>query len=112
MKITFIAKAMSAVLACSILALFLVPSGFAYRMGVSGSNPASMKSCNSTPSTFTVFPFTKLATDPNGSVVNLEVYVSNLDGDCTARIYSSNNDGYSTASDNVNGVNKSTMVLR
>lgn len=112
MKITFIAKAISVVLACSILALFLVPSGFAYKVGVSGSNPASIKSCNSKPSTFTVFPFAKLTTNQNGSLRNLEVYVSNLDGDCTARIYSSNSNGYNTVPDNVNGVNNSTIALR
>jgi hypothetical protein len=112
MKTTFIVKAASSVLAFAMLALFLVPIGFAYKMDASGSNPSSVKSCNSKPSTFTVFPYAKLNTDQNGSVLNLEFHVSSLDGNCTAKIYASDNNGYTTTSDNVQEDNKLKIALR
>lgn len=112
MKTTFLVKAASGVLACAMLALFLVPIGFAYKVDVSGSNPSSIQSCNSKPSTFTLFPYAKLNTDQNGSVLNLEFHVSSLDGNCTAKIYSSDNNGYTTISDDVQEDNKLKIALR
>ena len=34
LKTTIIAKAISVIVACTILALFLVPTGFAYKVGI------------------------------------------------------------------------------
>jgi hypothetical protein len=111
MKATFIAKATAVVLACFILAIFLVPAGFAFRANDSGSNPASVQSCNTRPDTLTIFPYAKFNIGRNGSVETFEVHVSSFNGNCTAKIYSSS-DGEYIAPENANGVNETTVALR
>jgi hypothetical protein len=111
MKTAIIAKATAVVLACSILAIFLVPAGFAFRAIDSVSNPASIQSCNNRPDTLTIFPYTKFDMGRNGSVETFEVHVSSFNGNCTAKIYSSR-DGEYVAPENANGVIEKTVALR
>jgi hypothetical protein len=111
MKATFIAKATAFVLACSILAIFLVPAGFAFKANDNASNPASIKSCNNRPDTLTIFPYAKFNMGRNGSVETLEVHVSSFNGDCTAMIYSSRDAEY-IAPENTNGVIETSVALR
>ena len=110
MKATFIAKATAVVLSCSILAISLVPAGFAFRANDSGST-ASITSCNNRPDTLTIFPYAKFNIGRNGSVETFDVYVSSFNGNCTAKIYSSL-DGEYIAPENANGVNETTVALR
>jgi len=100
LKTSFIAKALSVGLACSILALFLVPTGFAYKIGLSGDEGPSAKSCNDDLSSFTIFPYAKLKTDSSGSATGIEVLLSSAQGSCSMKIYSSNEDGYAALSGN------------
>ena len=112
MKATFIAKATAVVLARSILAIFLVPAGFAFRANDSASNPASVTSCNNRPDTLTIFPYAKFNIGQNGSAETFDVYVSSFNGNCTAKIYSSGDGKYTTASEHDNGVIEPTVALR
>ena len=72
LKTIFIAKAIAVTMACSILALFLVPTGFAYKLDFGGGNPATATSCNHKPGAFTIFPYSKLKTSSDGSVSGIE----------------------------------------
>jgi len=112
LKTTIIAKAISVIVACTILALFLVPAGFAYKTGITGSDPTSASSCNDKPSTFTIFPFARLKANSNGSSVGVEVHFSSADGGCSAMVYSSHNVGYETFAENQHGNNDSAIALR
>ena len=96
MKTTFIAKAIAVIVACSILALFLVPTGFAYKVGVGDSDPTAVTSCNDKLDTFTIFPYARFKTNANGSASGIEVHVSSVDGNCSTKIYSSHDVGYDT----------------
>ena len=112
MKIAFIAKAIPVVIACSILAIFLVPTGFAYKVGIGSNEPALETSCNSKPGNLTVFPFARLKTNSNGSASGIEVHLSNSDSDCTEMIYSSYDVGYGNDSGTILDNNGRAIVLR
>jgi hypothetical protein len=94
MKTAFIAKAIPVAIACSILAIFLVPTGFAYKMGIGGNDADPATSCNSKPGNFTIFPIAALKANSNGSFSGVEVHLSNVDGDCSEKIYSTHDVGY------------------
>jgi len=112
LKTTIIAKAISVIVACTIPALFLVPTGFAYKAGITGGDPTSATSCNDKPSTFTIFPFARLKTNSSGSSVGVEVHFSSADGGCSTKVYSSHNVGYSTFAENHHVNNDSAIALR
>jgi hypothetical protein len=92
MKTTLIAKAISVVLACSILAVFLVPAGLASRNQVASAGPVS--ACNGTASRLKVFPHVRLNTTAKGSVAGFEIHISDADGFCSEMVYSSLDGGY------------------
>jgi len=94
-KTLFVAKAIPVVIACSILAVFLVPTGFAYKAGVDDSEAAAT-SCNNKPGNFTIFPLARLKTSANEFDSGVEVHLSSADGDCSEMIYSSYDVGFST----------------
>ncbi|MFC1701461.1 hypothetical protein ACFL1J_01760 [Pseudomonadota bacterium] len=112
MKKEFIAKAIPVVIACSILAIFLVPAGFAYKVGIGGNDADPATSCNSKPGNFTIFPFARLKANLNGSVSGVEVHLSNADGDCSEMIYSSYDVGYNSESGTIRDNNGTAIALR
>jgi hypothetical protein len=112
LKTPFIAKAISVIVACTILAIFLVPTGFAYKVGVSGNGPTSTTPCNDKPSTFTIFPYARLKPNSDGSSVGVEVHFSSADGGCSTKIYSSHNVGYNNLAENHYDNNDSVIALR
>jgi len=112
MKTTFIAKAISVILACAILAMFLVPTGFAHKAGVSDSIHTLATSCNSQPGSFPLLPFTKLKTNSNGSGAVIEVHLSSVDGNCSAMVYASHEFGYSSVPDNSGNRDEMAVALR
>ena len=112
MKKTFLVKAIPAIVGSSILALFLVPTGYAYIAGFSDSNSTSVTSCNSEPGSFPVFPFAKLKTNANGFASVVEVYLSSVNGACSEKIYSSHEFGYSSVPDSPLNRNETTVTLK
>ena len=112
MKTPFVTKATSVIWGCSILTLFLVSSGFAYKTSVSANNPASEVSCNSKPSALPIFPFAKLRMDPSGSTSVVEVHFSSANGACSAMVYSSHEHGYSSAPDKPHNRDETPIALR
>jgi hypothetical protein len=94
LKTTIIAKAMSVVIACLFLALFLVPAGFASKGGMPGDEAATLITCGKTLGAFTVFPSARLNINQKGSVSGFEIHLSNVDGGCSVMIYASNDAGY------------------
>jgi len=112
LKNSHIAKAISVIMGCSILAIFLVPTGFAYRAVMDDDQVTSEASCNDKPSTFTLFPYARLRTNSNGSTAGVEVHLSSAGGDCSTIIYSSHEIGYSTALNDTPDNYDSAIVLR
>jgi len=112
LKTTFIAKALSVLLACFILALFLVPTGFAHRIGMTGGEPGPATSCNDSPDTLTIFPYAKFATNADGSATGVEVHLSSAWGNCSTKIYSSHEEGYAAHSGNHHATENETFALR
>ncbi|MDX2428550.1 MAG: hypothetical protein QNK22_07655 [Xanthomonadales bacterium] len=112
MKTAFIAKAIPVVISCSILAIFLVPTGFAYKLGIGSNDADPATSCNSNPGNLTIFPYTRLKTNSNGSATGVEVHLSNEDGDCSEMIYSSYEVGYGTESGTIRNNNGTAISLR
>ena len=113
MKTAFIAKAIPVVIGCSILALFLVPDGFAFKAGFGSNDANPTTSCNSNPGNLTIFPFARLKTNLNGSASGVEVHLSNADSNCTEMIYSSYDVGYSNESGTIRDNNgKAIIALR
>lgn len=110
LKTAYIAKAIPVVVACSILAIFLVPNGFAYKFG--DIEPAQAKSCNNKPSSFTIFPYASLKTNSNGSATGVEVHLSSADGDCSEMIYSSYDVGYTNNSGTIRDSKGMAISLR
>jgi len=112
LKTSFIAKAIPVVIGCSILAIFLVPAGYAYKVGI-GSDEASLAtSCNNKPANLTIFPFARLKTNSNGSATGVEVHLSSSDSGCTEMIYSSHDVGYSNESGTIRDNNGTAISLR
>lgn len=99
-------------LACSILAIFLIPTGFTYMADTGSDNSSSAAPCNETPGTFTLFPYARLKTNSNGSAAGVEMHLSNAKGNCSTIIYSSHEVGYSAASSNARNNNGSSIKLR
>jgi len=90
-KTSSIAKASSFILACSILAVFLVPAGFASREGHGDGETSAGISCTDETSTFfPAFIYTRLYMGRNGSSSGFEIHLSDADGDCSGMLYSSN----------------------
>ena len=112
MKTTPIANAVPVILACSILAIFLVPTGFAYKLGIGGNDADPATSCNSKPGNFTIFPFASLKTNSYGSPTGVEVHLSSSDGDCSEMIYSSYDVGSSNESGTIRDNNGKSIALR
>ena len=112
MKIPFVTKATSVIWGCSILILFLVSSGFAYKTSVSANNPTSEVSCSSKLSALPIFPFAKLRMDPSASTPVVEVHLSSANGACSAMAYSSHEYGYSSAPDKPHNRNEVSVALR
>ena len=112
MKTTIIAKAVSIVLACSFLALFLAPAGFASRGDMLGGETATLASCGKTPGTFALFPSTRLNINQKGSVSGFEIHLSNANGDCSVMIYASNEEGYNTDPSDRQDINDMTIAWR
>ena len=91
MKTSIIVKASSVIFACSILAVFLVPVGFASREGHGGGETSAATSCTDKTSIFLpTFIYTKLHMGRNGSTSGFEIHLSDADGDCSGMLYSSN----------------------
>lgn len=112
MKTTSIAKAISFLIACSILALFLVPTGFAYIAGAGGSDSAQATSCNSKPSSLSIFPFARLKANSAGSASVVEVHLSSANGACSSMIYSSHKFGYDSVPDHPAKSHEASVSLR
>lgn len=89
MKTTFVAKAGSIVLACSILAVFLIPNGFASRFGEVQDRAPVAGSCSDKVSAFPAFFYTKLFTNSNGAISGFEIRASSADSRCSSVLYSS-----------------------
>jgi len=112
-KTAFIAKAIPVAIGCSILAIFLVPSGFADKVGFGSNDANPATSCNSNPGNLTIFPFARLKMNSNGSATGVEVHLSNADSDCAEMIYSSYDVGYSNESGTIRDNNgKAIIALR
>ena len=94
MKTAFIAKAGSIILACSILALFLVPTGYAFKQGDAA---VSETSCDDVSNTLTIFPYARLKTSPDGLTSGVEIHLSDVSGDCSTMIFSSRQVGYDSS---------------
>ncbi len=90
MKTTFIVKAVSIILGCTMLVLFWVSTGSASSGANSGDGPSALTTCADKSSIFPAFVYTKLNMSHNRSFVGFEIHLSNRDGDCTALLYSSN----------------------
>ena len=112
MKTSFIAKAIPVLIGCSILAIFLVPTGFAYIVGIGGNDADPATSCNSNLGNFTIFPYIRLKTNSNGSTTGVEVHLSNEDGDCSEMIYSSYDGGYGNDTGTILDNNGRAIVIR
>lgn len=112
MKTAFIAKAIPVVIACAILAIFLVPAGYAYKAGFGDNDSIPETSCNSNLGSFTIFPFAKLKTNSNGSATGVEVHLSSVDNDCSEIIYSSYDVGYTNEPGTVRDNNGRVIALR
>ena len=112
MKTSFIAKAIPVVIGCSILAIFLVPAGFAYKLGIGSNDADPATSCNSNPGNLTIFPYARLKTNSNGSAMDVEFHLSNEDGDCSKMIYSSYDVGYGNESGTILDNNGRAIALR
>lgn len=89
MKTTYIAEACAVILGFLILALFLVPTGFA-SLGGNGDDEPAADSCDDKAIAFPTSVYTRLNTGINGSVSGFEIHLSNADGDCSALLFSSN----------------------
>jgi len=112
LKTAFIAKAIPVVIACSILAIFLVPTGFAYIVGIGGNDANPATSCNSKPDNFMIFPLARLKTNANGSAAGVEVYLSAVDGDCSEMIYTSDDVVNRNESGTIRDNNGTAIALR
>ena len=77
-------------LAGSVLAVFTVSTGFAWKGDYSDGVFAGLAPCNDTVSAFPTSLFTRLNRDRNGSVSGFEVHLSSTDGDCSVMLFSSN----------------------
>ena len=89
MRKTIIVEASAVILAVSILAIFVVPTGFASRGGDGGESSVAT-SCNEKAIAFPASVYTRLNTDINGSVSGFEIHLSKANGDCSVMLYSSN----------------------
>ena len=90
MKTPIIAKVGLVILACSILAVFLVPAGFASIEGHGVGETSAGTSCTDKTSTFfPAFIYTKLYMGRNGATSGFEIHLSDADGDCSGMLYSS-----------------------
>ncbi|HEY5776862.1 MAG TPA: hypothetical protein VIS57_12295 [Xanthomonadales bacterium] len=89
MKTVFIAKAISVVIASSVLVLSLVPSGSAFKAPSDADQPTGSTACGYNPSSLTVFPFTQLKTNSKGSISGFEFRLVSADGNCSTQVYSS-----------------------
>lgn len=90
MKKIIIAEASAVILAFSILAIFVVPTGFASRGGDSGGEASAATSCDDKTMVFPASIYTRLNTDVYGGVSGFEIHLANADGDCSAMLFSSN----------------------
>ena len=89
MKTVFIAKAISVVIASSVLVLALVPYGSAFKTASDADHPAVSKACGYNPGSLTLFPFTQLKTNSKGSISGFELHLTSANGNCSTRIYTS-----------------------
>ncbi|MDH4018822.1 MAG: hypothetical protein OEU84_04410 [Xanthomonadales bacterium] len=112
MKTTFIAKAIPVLIGCSILAIFLVPAGYAFKAGIGSNDAVTKTSCNKKLDDVTIFPFARLKTNSNGSVSGVEVHLSNADGDCSEMIYSSYEVRHGNESGTIRDNNGRVIALR
>jgi len=90
LKTTIVVEVSAIILAFSILALFVVPAGFASRGDDGGGEPSVAASCDDNAIAFPASVYTRLNTGINGSVSGFEIHLSNADGDCSAMLFSSN----------------------
>ena len=86
MKKIIVVEASAVILAFSILALFVVPTGFASR----GGEVSAATSCDDKAMVIPTSIYTRLNMDVNGGVSGFEVHLANADGDCSAMLFSSN----------------------
>jgi hypothetical protein len=89
LKTVFIAKAISVVIASSVLVVFLVPSGSAFKAVGDAGHPNRSKACGNDPESLALFPFTQLTTNSKGSISGFEIRLGSADGNCSRKIYSS-----------------------
>jgi hypothetical protein len=90
LKTSFIAKAASVILACAILALLLVPRGFASG-GINGDSDSSAQSaCADKAGAFPTIVYTRLYIGQNTSISGFEIHLAGANGDCSELLYSSN----------------------
>ena len=112
MKKIIVVEASAVILAFSILALFVVPTGFASRGGDGGSEPSVVISCDDNTIAFPESVYTRLNMGINGSVSGFEIHLSNADGDCSAMLFSSNAaESRLSLSQHLNGV-EMTIALK
>jgi hypothetical protein len=111
-KTTFIAKAIPVLIGCSILAIFLVPAGYAFKAGMGSNGTTKATSCNKKLVDVTIFPFARLKTNSNGSASGVEVHLSNAKGDCAEMIYSSYEAGYRNEPGTIRDKNGRSIALR
>lgn len=105
-------EASAVILAFSILALFVVPTGFASRGDDGGSEPSVVTSCDDNAIAFPASVYTRLNMGINGSVSGFEIHLSNADGDCSAMLFSSNAaESRLSLSQHLNGV-EMTIALK
>jgi len=90
LKKIIVVEASAVILAFSILALFVVPTGFASRGGNSGGEASAATSCDDKAMIFPASIYTRLNMGVNGGVSGFEIHLANADGDCSAMLFSSN----------------------
>lgn len=89
MKTVVIAKAISVVIASSVLMLSLVPTGSAFKTPSDADHSTGSTDCGYNPGSLTVFPLTQLKTNSKGSISGFEFHLVSADGNCSTQVYSS-----------------------
>jgi hypothetical protein len=90
MKTVLLAKAGAIIIACSILAIFLVSTSLANRHDNGQVELSSESSCSDNAGIFPASVYTRLFTGKNGFVSGFEIHLSSEDGNCSSMLYSSN----------------------
>lgn len=84
-----IARASAVVLACFILAAFVVTVSFASRGSNDGAAFTGITSCEDSKSLLSLFPLARIRPGTNGASSGLEVHLSSADGHCSKIVFSS-----------------------